>query len=70
VLYTTLETVRIAALLVQPVMPESSAKLLALLGQDEDARTFASIGTRLAPGTALPKPEGVFPRYVVEVEAS
>ena len=69
VLYTTLETVRIAALLVQPVMPESSAKLLTLLGQDEDARTFASIGTRLAPGTALPKPEGVFPRYVVE-EAS
>ena len=33
VLYTTLEVVRIAALLVQPVMPDSAAKLLDLLGQ-------------------------------------
>jgi methionyl-tRNA synthetase len=64
VLYTTLETVRIAALLSQPVMPESMGKLLDLLGQLEDQRTFEAIGTRLAPGTALPAPVGVFPRYV------
>src|SRR4051812_20334324 len=61
VLYTTLEVVRIAALLIQPVMPDSSAKLLDLLGQPRDARQFTAIGTRIAPGTALPKPEGVFP---------
>jgi methionyl-tRNA synthetase len=66
VLYTTLETVRIAALLVQPVMPDSAATLLDLLGQDADARSFAAVGTRLQPGTALPKPQGVFPRFVVE----
>ena len=66
VLYTTLEVVRIAALLVQPVMPDSAAKLLDLLGQPPDARSFAAIGTRLAPGTALPAPTGVFPRYQVE----
>ena len=24
---------------------------------------FSALGTRLAPGTALPKPSGVFPRY-------
>jgi methionyl-tRNA synthetase len=66
VLYTTLEAVRIAALLVQPVMPESAAKLLDLLGQPSDERQFTAIGTRIAPGTALPKPEGVFPRYQVE----
>src|SRR4051794_1637061 len=66
VLYTTLEVVRIAALLVQPVMPDSAAKLLDLLGQPADQRTFAAVATRLAPGTALPKPEGVFPRYQVE----
>ncbi len=66
VLYTTLETVRIAALLSQPVMPESMAKLLDLLGQTDDQRTFASVGTRIAPGTALPAPVGVFPRYQVE----
>src|SRR6195952_5554461 len=64
VLYTTLEVVRIAALLVQPVMPESAAKLLDLLGQPAEQRDFTAIGTRLASGTALPKPEGVFPRYV------
>jgi methionyl-tRNA synthetase len=66
VLYTTLEVVRIAALLVQPVMPESAAKLLDLLGQPADQRDFTAISTRLVSGTALPKPEGVFPRYVVE----
>jgi methionyl-tRNA synthetase len=66
VLYTTLEVVRIAALLVQPVMPESAAKLLDLLGQPADQRTFAAIATRIVPGTALPTPEGVFPRYQAE----
>src|ERR1700720_312296 len=66
VLYTTLEAVRVAALLVQPVMPASAAKLLDLLGQADDQRTFAAVGTRLAPGTALPPPVGVFPRYQVE----
>jgi methionyl-tRNA synthetase len=66
VLYTTLEVVRIAALLVQPVMPDSAGKLLDLLGQPADQRTFAAVATRLAPGTTLPKPEGVFPRYQVE----
>ncbi|WP_406814336.1 methionine--tRNA ligase [Mycobacterium sp. M23085] len=63
VLYVTCETVRIAALLIQPVMPESAGKLLDLLGQAPDQRTFAAVGTRLAPGTALPVPAGVFPRY-------
>ncbi|MGX9670686.1 methionine--tRNA ligase [Mycobacterium sp. HM-7] len=68
VLYTTLEAVRIAALLVQPVMPESGAKLLDLLGQDASARDFRAVGTRLAPGTVLPTPEGVFPRYQAETK--
>ncbi|MET0457550.1 MAG: methionine--tRNA ligase [Mycobacterium sp.] len=63
VLYTTLEAVRIAALLVQPAMPTSAAKLLDLLGQPADQRQFSAIGTRLQPGTVLPTPEGVFPRY-------
>jgi methionyl-tRNA synthetase len=66
VLYTTLEAVRIAALLVQPVMPESAGKLLDLLGQPADQRSFAELGARLVPGTALPPPTAVFPRYQVE----
>jgi methionyl-tRNA synthetase len=63
VLYVTCEAVRIAALLVQPVMPDSASKLLDLLGQPETQRSFAAAGTRLAPGTELPAPTGVFPRY-------
>lgn len=63
VLHTTCEVVRIAALLVQPVMPESAGKLLDLLGQSPEQRSFAAVAARLEPGTALPAPTGVFPRY-------
>jgi methionyl-tRNA synthetase len=66
VLYTTCEAVRIAALLIQPVILESASKLLDLLGQPQDQRSFAAIGARLAPGTVLPAPTGVFPRYQVD----
>ena len=64
VLYVTAEVVRQVALLLQPVMPESSEQLLTLLEQPRGERTFAAVGTRLRPGTPLPKPQGVFPRYV------
>ncbi|BBY65083.1 methionine--tRNA ligase [Mycolicibacterium helvum] len=66
VLYVTLEVVRIAALLVQPVMPSSAATLLNLLGQPESERDFGAISVRIAPGIALPAPTGVFPRYQAE----
>lgn len=64
VLYTTAEVVRQVAILAQPVMPASCAKLLDVLGIPEDARNFADIPTRIKPGTQLPTPTGVFPRYV------
>ena len=64
VLYATLEVLRVAAVLIQPVMPDSAAKLLEVLGQNDDgARTFAALGTRIVPGTDLPKPTPIFPRY-------
>ncbi len=63
VLYVTLEAVRVAAILVQPVMPVSAGRLLDLLGQRDDRRDFRWLATRIAPGTALPAPVGVFPRY-------
>jgi O6-methylguanine-DNA--protein-cysteine methyltransferase len=66
VLYVTAEVVRQIAILAQPVMPESSAKLLDSLGIPPDARNFAALGdaSRIAPGTSLPPPVAVFPRYV------
>jgi methionyl-tRNA synthetase len=68
VLYGTLETVRIAVVLSQAGTPESTAKLLDLLGQPDDRRTFSAIPVRLTPGTPLPAPAGVFPRYQAESE--
>jgi methionyl-tRNA synthetase len=47
-------------------MPDSASKLLDLLGQSPEQRAFAAIGSRLEPGTALPAPTGVFPRYQVD----
>jgi methionyl-tRNA synthetase len=64
VLYTVIETVRRVTLILQPVMPESTAKLLDLVGQPAGKRDFAALEDRLVSGTNLPKPEGVFPRYV------
>jgi methionyl-tRNA synthetase len=66
ILYVTAEVVRQIAVLSAPVMPRSAAKLLDLLAQPEDTRAFAALGEvgRLLPGTVLPEPAGVFPRYV------
>ncbi|MEZ5829960.1 MAG: methionine--tRNA ligase [Dongiaceae bacterium] len=68
VLYVLAETVRHLALLVQPFMPDSMAKMLDQLGVPAGARSFAALGEggALKAGTKLPKPEGVFPRYVEE----
>jgi len=66
VLYVTAEVIRQIAILAQPVMPESSAKLLDSLGIRQDARDFAALGgaARIKPGTELPPPAPVFPRYI------
>ena len=69
-LYVTAEVVRQVAILAQPVMPASCAKLLDILGVAENARDFTAIATRIKPGTQLPTPTGVFPRYVEPPAAS
>ncbi len=66
VLYVTAEVVRQIAILAQPAMPDSSARLLDILGIPAEQRDFASLGgaARIKPGTVLPAPAGVFPRYI------
>jgi methionyl-tRNA synthetase len=66
ILYVTAEVVRQVAILAKPVMPQSARKLLEILGQPDDMRSFKALGEagRLVPGTVLPEPTGVFPRYV------
>ena len=66
VLYVTAEVVRQIAILLQPYMPGSSAKLLDLVAAPADKRDFSALGEggRLVPGTALEAPTPVFPRYI------
>jgi methionyl-tRNA synthetase len=72
VLYVTAEVLRQVGILCQPFMPASAAKLLDLLGIPAGERQFNRLGgtdKRIAPGTTLPAPAPVFPRYV-EPEAA
>jgi methionyl-tRNA synthetase len=65
VLYVLAETVRHLAILMQPFVPTSAAKLLDQLGVASDERSFAFLkpAHALKGGIALPVPQGVFPRY-------
>jgi methionyl-tRNA synthetase len=71
VLYVLAETIRHLALIVQPVMPIAAGRILDQLSVDEGDRSFAAFGPEhaLEAGTDLPKPEGVFPRFVEEPAA-
>lgn len=64
VLYVTAEAVRNLAILAQPVMPQTMARLLDQLAIPEGERGFDRLGEagRLTPGTVLPPPAGIFPR--------
>ncbi|QRM55503.1 methionine--tRNA ligase [Sinorhizobium sp. BG8] len=66
VLYVTAEVVRQIAILLQPFMPESAAKLLDVVAVPADKRDFAALGQagRLVSGTPIDAPKPVFPRYV------
>ncbi len=66
VLYVTAEVVRQIAILAQPAMPQASGKLLDILGipDEVDFRNFAALARRIKPGSVLPAPAPVFPRYI------
>ena len=65
VLYALAETIRHLAILTQPFMPESSARILDQLAVPQGARSFTHFGPghAVSPGTPLPAPTGVFPRF-------
>jgi len=68
VLYVLAETIRHLAILMQPVVPDSAARMLDQLAATR--RDFAALAEPLAAGTPLPKPEGVFPRFVEAEEGA
>ena len=63
VLYVTAEVVRRIAILAQPVMPAAMGKMLDALAVSQDSRDFAHLAQPLTPGTPLPAPAPIFPRY-------
>jgi methionyl-tRNA synthetase len=66
VLYVTAEVLRCVAIMAQPFVPSSAAKLLELLAVRPEERSFYELNgvKRIAPGSKLPPPMPVFPRYV------
>lgn len=70
VLYTLAETIRCIGILLQPFMPHSAAKMLDQLAIPEGERLLLHLvpDYALKSGTALPAPEGIFPRFVEEGE--
>jgi methionyl-tRNA synthetase len=71
VLYVTAEVLRAVGILAQPFVPNAAARLLDLLAVAPERRMLAHVGegNRLSPGTALPAPAPIFPRYVEPEEA-
>ncbi len=66
VLAQTVDAVRRIAILSRPFMPAAMTALLNQLGVDVDRRSFAALDTTVRPGTPLPAPEGVFPRWTAD----
>jgi len=70
VLYVLAEIIRHIAILLQPFCPQAASNILDQLAVPEDERKFEHLSKKLKPGTLLPKPEGVFPRFEEKKEAS
>ena len=66
VLRVLADVLRVVATVLQPVMPDSMARMLDQLGVPDDARMLADLANPLPSGTVLPAPQGVFPRFVEE----
>jgi methionyl-tRNA synthetase len=66
VLYILAEVIRQLAMVAQPFVPEAAGKMLDQVGVSELNRNFSQYGLkgRLNVGVKLPKPQGIFPRYV------
>jgi methionyl-tRNA synthetase len=65
VLWTLVETLRHIAILTQPFIPGAATKLLDQLAVPENARDFAALSAHpIKAGTLLPKPSGIFPRFI------
>ncbi len=64
VLYNLIETIRITGSLLTPFMPDTAAKIRAMLGASEAEMGWEAAGTFgvLKPGTAITRGDALFPR--------
>lgn len=63
VLYVLADVIRQLAILTQPVMPDASARMLDQLAVAAGDRSFVGLDKALVPGTSLPAPAPIFPRW-------
>jgi len=61
ILYVLAETIRKIAILTQPILPIASEKILDQLAITK--RDLEGLRQVIQPGTSLPEPKGVFPRF-------
>lgn len=69
VLRVLYDVIRAIAVMLQPYMPDTMSKMLDQLALANDERDFASLALLVEEGRVLPKPEGLFPRFVEEEKA-
>lgn len=71
VLYVLTEVIRCLALIIQPVMPEAASRMLDQLavGASDRSFEFLSPAHAIKSGTAIPQPQGIFPRLTDEKAA-
>ena len=65
VLYCLLESIRQIGILIQPIMPNSSNKILDIFSLDASQRYFSELGSKLIVGTDLMKQDLIFPRIEI-----
>jgi methionyl-tRNA synthetase len=68
IMYNLLDSLRLVALLIAPVMPDTAGKILALLGDETEAVTLAGNDCWgiLKPGIRIAKAKPLFPRIEAE----
>lgn len=66
VLYTLLELIRVIAILLRPIIPESADKISDIITTPTESRLFSALGAKyaIAPGTKLNEPTIIFPRIM------
>lgn len=68
VLYVLSEVIRQLAIMIQPIMPDAASRFLAMLKVENTDFSALGAGARLASGTTIDKPTGIFPQFELPVD--